>query len=230
MLAAYIGALKNARLFQGVTTPDLLTMLGCLEPKLTAYRKNDFITISGERFESVGIMLEGEAVVIKENVAGNRIVMDILKPGAIFGEEVVYTNDPVWPSSVVAQEVSKVLFVSRQKMLSQCQKVCPWHRTLIQNMLTIVSEKAMLLNKKVEYLTIKSMRGKIATFLLDHYRKTGQTIFTLPLNRNEMAEFLNVSRPSMSREMGRMKEEGIIDFHLSTIRIKDLDALKKLAG
>lgn len=97
-------------------------------------------------------------------------------------------------------------------------------------MLRIVSEKAMLLNKKVEYLTIKSMRGKIAAFLLDYYRKTGLAIFTLPLNRNAMAEFLNVSRPSMSREMGRMKEEGIIDYHLSTIRIKDLDALKKTAG
>lgn len=154
----------------------------------------------------------------------------LLEPGALCGAEVVFTKEPVWPNSVVAQKASKVLFVSRQKILGQCYKVCLRHRLIIENMLRIVSEKAMLLNKKVEYLTIKSMRGRIAAFLLDHYRKTGRTIFTLPLNRNEMAEFLNVSRPSMSREMGRMKEEGIIDFHLSTILIKDLDALKKVAG
>ena len=230
MFTAYIGPLKKAGLFQGVTTPDLLTMLGCLEPKLNTYRRNDFIAVSGEKFESVGILLQGEATVIKENATGNRIVIDILEAGALCGAEVVFTKEPVWPNSVVAQEASKVLFVSRQKILGQCYKVCLCHRLIIENMLKIVSEKAMLLNKKVEYLTIKSMRGKIATFLLDQYRRTGKIIFDLPLNRNEMAEFLNVSRPSMSREMGRMKAEGIIDFHLSTIRIKDLDALKKLAG
>ncbi len=225
---SYAGTLTKASLFKGIETGDLRTMLGCLEPKLACYRKNDFIAISGERFESIGIMLEGEAVVIKENAAGNRVVMDILKPGDIFGEVVVFAEDSVWPGSVVAQEASKVLFLSRQKILGQCQKICPWHRTIIQNMLKIVSEKAMMLNKKVEYLTIKSMRGKISAFLLEQYRKAGKNTFDLPLNRNEMADFLNVSRPSMSREMCRMKEEGVIDFHLSLVRILDLKALKEM--
>ncbi len=220
--------LAKASLFEGIDTADLTKMLGCLGPKVSVYQKNDFITIAGERFESVGIMLEGEAVVIKENAAGNRVMMAILRPGDIFGEAVVFAAESIWPGSVVAQEASKVLFLSRQKILGQCQKICPWHRTIIQNMLKIVSEKAMLLNKKVEYLTIKGMRGKIALFLLEQYRKAGKDTFGLPMNRNEMADFLNVSRPSMSREMCRMKEEGVIDFHLSTIRIKDLKALKEM--
>ncbi len=202
-------------------------MLSCLEPKLSVYQKNDFITIAGEKFESIGIMIDGEAVVIKENAAGNRVVMDILKPGDIFGEVVVFAENSVWPGSVVAQESSKALFIPRQKIIGQCHKMCPRHREIIRNMLKIVSEKAMMLNKKVEYLTIKSMRGKIGAFLLDQYRKTGITTFDLPLNRNEMADFLNVSRPSMSREMCRMKEEGIIDFHLSSVRILDVAALKR---
>lgn len=201
-------------------------MLGCLEPKLSTYKKNDFITIAGEKFESVGIMLEGEAVVVKEKADGNRVVMDFLRPGDIFGEVVVFTESSVWPGSVVAQETSKALFISRQKIIGQCHKMCSRHRVIIQNMLKIVSEKALLLNKKVEYLTIKSMRGKISAFLWEQYRRTGKTTFLLPLNRNEMADFLNVSRPSMSREMCRMKEEGVIDFHLSSVRIKDLNALK----
>lgn len=222
------GILAKVSLFEGIEAEDLAMMLGCLEPKISAYQKNNFITIAGERFESIGIILEGEAVVIKENAAGNRVVMDILKPGDIFGEVVVFAAESVWPGSVVAQGPSKALFISRQKILGQCQKTCPWHRTLIQNMLRIVSEKAMALNKKVEYLTIKSMRGKIAAFLLEQYRRTGKNTFDLPMNRNEMADFLNVSRPSMSREMCRIKEEGIIDFHLSSIRIKDLKALKEM--
>lgn len=228
ILESYVSILVKVSLFQGIERTDLTTMLGCLEPKLSTYKKNDFITIAGEKFESVGIMLEGEAVVIKENAAGNRVVMDLLKPGDIFGEVVVFAEDAVWPGSVVAQEASKALFIPRQKIIGQCQRMCPWHRMIIRNMLKIVSEKAMLLNKKVEYLTIKSMRGKIAALLLEQYRKTGQTTFVLPLNRNEMADFLNVSRPSMSREMRRMKDEGVIDFHLSSVRIKDIESLKEM--
>ncbi len=110
-----------------------------------------------------------------------------------------------------------------------CAESCPWHKALISNMLKIVSEKALMLNQKVNYLTIKSLRGRISAFLLDHYKKARQTTLTLPLNRNEMADYLNVSRPALSREMGRMKDEGLIDFYLSTFRILDLDALKRYA-
>lgn len=228
ILETYASILDKVSLFEGIERTDLMTMLSCLEPKLSLFQKNDFVAIAGEKFESIGILLEGEAVIIKENAAGSRVVMDILQPGNIFGEAVVFVEDPVWPGSVVAQEACKILFIPRQKIIGQCHKMCSWHREIIRNMLKILSEKAMLLNKKVEYLTIKSMRGKIAAYLLEQYRKNGKATFELPLNRNEMADFLNVSRPSMSREMSRMKNEGIFDFHLSTFRIKDLEALKRM--
>ena len=83
------------------------------------------------------------------------------------------------------------------------------------------------MNKKLEYLTIKGMRGKLSALFLDQYRKEGRATFTLSMNRNQMADFLNVSRPSMSRELSRMKEEGLIDYHLSSIRLLDIPALER---
>ena len=96
-------------------------------------------------------------------------------------------------------------------------------------MLRIISEKALLLNRKVEYLAIKSLRGKICTYLLEQHQRTGMTTFMLPLKRCELADLLNVSRPSLSREMCKMRDEGIIDFHRSSIRIKNMEALKRSA-
>lgn len=218
--------LPEAILFDGIDVNDLSVMMGCLKPRICEYKKDEYIALAGDKFESVGILLTGEAAIIKENAEGNRVVMAILQPGDMFGEMVVFASNSIWPSTVVAQQDCKVFFLSRNKIIGQCERICPWHRTLILNMLKIVSERALILNKKVEYLTIKSMRGKISVFLLDWYKKTGKTIFVLPMNRNDMADFLNVSRPSMSREMSRMKDEGIIDYHLSTIKIKDIDALK----
>ncbi|HHW47158.1 MAG TPA: Crp/Fnr family transcriptional regulator, partial [Clostridiaceae bacterium] len=174
----------------------------------------------------VGILLKGEATVSKEDAAGNRVVMTVLKEGDIFGEIVVFSGQTKWPASVLAQEHCEVLFLEKEKIVGECGKLCSWHRKLILNLLTVISEKALLLNKKVDYLTIKSIRGKISTYLLEQFKKTGNNHIKLPLNRNELADFLNVSRPSLSREMCKMRDEGIIDFYLSTVKILDIDELK----
>jgi CRP-like cAMP-binding protein len=121
---------------------------------------------------------------------------------------------------------STVLFLSSDRIVGTCSTVCPRHTMVIRNMLRIISARALFLNKKVEYLTIKSMRGKISTYFLEQYQKTGKMIFLLPMKRNELAEFLNVSRPSMSREMCRMRDEKIIDFNMASIKIINLEALK----
>lgn len=145
------------------------------------------------------------------------------------GEIAAFAEDPRWPATVQAQDVSTVLFVPRERIVGMCTENCPWHQVLIKNMLRIVSERALMLNQKVNYLSVKTLRGRISAFLLDHYKKTGRTTLTLTLNRNEMADYLNVSRPALSREMGRMRQEGLIDFHLSTFRILEPDTLKRYA-
>ncbi|WP_235910628.1 Crp/Fnr family transcriptional regulator [Heliobacterium mobile] len=220
--------LSQCSLFQGIEPVVINEMLNCLEPKSCRYKKNDTIALAGEPFESIGVLLKGEALVIKETAAGHRSMMALLRPGDLFGEIVVFSKNSAWPATVIAQEESQALFISRRKLTGQCEQSCTWHRTIIENMLRIISEKAMMLNKKVEYLTIKSMRGKLSTFFLEQHRKAGTTTFRLPMKRNELADFLNVSRPSMSREMARMREEGLIDFHLETVRIINAEALRDM--
>jgi len=226
MYEEYLGVLSKSILFDKIAKTDLNLMMDCLKPKILNCKKNGYIAMAGSSFEGLGIVMKGEAAVIKENAAGNRVMMAILKPGDMFGEMITFSSKSVWPATVQAQTACSVLFLSRQKIIGECDKICPWHKMLIQNMLKIISEKALMLNKKVEYLTIKSIRGKISTFLFEQYKKAGKTIFMLPMKRHELADFLNVSRPSMSREMCHMRDEGIIDFHMKSIRILDVEALK----
>lgn len=220
--------LSKSPLLKEITNNDLSSLLYCLKPKIHMYKRNDYITIAGNRFDSIGILLRGEATVNKENAAGNRIMMTILKPGDMFGEILVFSDQSFWPATIQAHQACKVLFLARDKIIGECENVCPGHKMLIQNMLRIISEKALMLNRKVEYLTITGIREKISTFLLEQYKISGKATFTLPMNRKELAEFLNVSRPSLSREMCRMRDEGIIDFHMATVKINTPDRLKKL--
>jgi CRP-like cAMP-binding protein len=230
MFEQYVDIISKMALFKGIERNEISTMLECLQPKVCSYNRNDYIVISGATFESVGIVLEGEATVSKENAAGNRVIMTLLTQGDIFGEMVAFSSLLTWPATIQAQDACKVFFLPRGKIVGECDRMCPWHRLLIRNFLTIISERALMLNKKVEYLTIKSMRGKICTYLLEQYKKTGDKNIILPLKRNELADFLNVSRPSMSREMGKMKDEGVIDFHLTAFRILDVEKLKVMSN
>lgn len=226
MSEKHMAILSKSALFAGIGQAELESMLGCLKPKISSFNKNEYITVEGDKFENIGIILKGGAVVSKENAAGNRVVIAFLKPGDMFGEMIVFSDKSGWPATVQANEACEVFFLAKGKIIGQCEKICPWHRMLIQNMLKIMSGRALMLNKQVEYLTIKSMRGKISTFLLEQYKMAGSASFILQMQRSELADFLNVSRPSMSREMCRMRDEGIIDFHLSAIKIKDPEALK----
>ncbi|MGI6778915.1 MAG: Crp/Fnr family transcriptional regulator [Acetivibrionales bacterium] len=229
MYGKWISILSKTELFSNITSKDLDTLFSCLMPKVHSFKRNECIAVAGEKFEAMGIVLSGSAAVTKENTAGNRIIITILKPGDMFGEMAAFSGSGLWPATVYAQENCTVVFLSPQKIVGFCEKACINHRLLIMNMLRIVTNKALMLNRKVEYLSIKSMRSKISTYLLEQYNKTGKATFVLPLKRHELADFLNVSRPSMSREMGRMREEGIIDFHMSSVRLNDIEALKNMA-
>lgn len=222
----YIKVLGNSYLFKDMTRDEIEKMLICLNPTINRYEKNELITREGDLFEALGLLLEGKANVIKEKASGARVVMTMLHEGDVFGEMAAFSEINKWPATVQCIEKCTVMFIPKINIIGECEKMCPWHRRLIGNFVKIVSVKALMLSNKVEYLTIKSMRGKIAAFLMDQYKRSNSLTFNVPFNRNEMADFLNVSRPSMSRELIKMKEEGIIDFHLSSFKIKDLDKLR----
>lgn len=229
MFTKWQAVLAHCPLFAGIDPAELQIMLGCLNPEVRRYRKHELVTVEGERFLGVGVVLAGRASVTKESVAGNRVILSTLQPGDLFGEMVAFSGRKGWPATILAQQEATVFFLPPAKIVGNCPRQCPSHRRLILNMLRIISEKALQLNRKVEHLTIKTLRGKIAVFLLEKAKEAGTTTFMLPFNRNELAEYLNVARPSLSRELGRLKAEGVIDFHGASVKIIDAEALKRMA-
>lgn len=229
MFKKWLKVLSECELFKGISPDELNMVFECLKPKVSSYEKNEWVTIAGEKFTGLGVVLSGEVVVAKENAAGNRVIMAVNGPGEMFGEMAAFSGDGVWPVTVVARGACTVMFLPAGKIVGNCERSCLSHRQLITNMLEIVSGKALMLHRKVEYLAIKSMRGKISAFLLEQYKRTGKATFTMPLKRNELADFLNVSRPSLSREMCRLRDEGVIDFHRESIKIKEVDTLRSMA-
>lgn len=223
-------ALAACDIFHGIEPDVLDNMLGCLNPLIGTYKKGDYMTRAGENFTGLGIVLSGAVAVTKESITGQRTLIMLLGPGEMFGEIGAYSEEGIWPATVIAQEDCEALFLPPERIVTNCPRQCASHRTLTLNMLRIVSRKAVLLNKKVDYLILSSLREKIGTYLLEHYKRKGTGTFVLPLNRNELADFLNVTRPSLSRELCKMRDEGLIEFHRSAVKIMDLEALKAVVS
>ncbi len=224
--ARWSNILKNFEMFEGIADDDIDSMLDCLQPKVVAYQKNELISMEENHTKRIGIILQGEVAVFKENEAGNRVIMGKFKRYDGFGEMLAFSEFHQWNIAVMAAKDCSILFLTPRQILGTCSKLCDGHKRLIQNMLKIVTKKGVQLNRKIEYLSMKSMRKKICTYLMEKYHDTGEKSFIIDLNRSELADFLNVSRPSLSRELIKMKEEGLIDFYKASFKILDLNAVK----
>jgi CRP/FNR family transcriptional regulator, dissimilatory nitrate respiration regulator len=229
MKAEHVAVLLKTPLFSGIGKEEMASFLICLNPRVQEYAKGEFISMEGDALSGIGCILSGSASVLKESASGDRNFLTAIKPGHLFGEMAAWSQEKRWPATVQAEEETSALFIPPEKLAGPCAKSCRWHTAIIENMLKILSEKALMLNRKVDYLSMKSMRGKLSAYFLERRRLAGSSTFTMPLNRNELADYLGVSRPSMSREMGRMRDEGIIDYHLATVKIKNIDLIKQLA-
>jgi CRP-like cAMP-binding protein len=219
--------LNSSILFQGISPDSLNVMLGCLKPRIRSCKQREIVTLSGTPFQGIGIVAGGSVALTKETYSGNRIILDILHAGAIFGEMVAFSDNKVWPVTVIAQEDSTLLFLPPDKIIGTCSNVCASHSKLIMNMLNVLSNRALILNKKIEYLSAKNIRTKVSNYLLDIYKVGENTTITIPMKRHELADYLNMPRPSLSRELGLMRDEGVIEFKGSIINIKNILVLEK---
>lgn len=206
-------------LFAGIDREDLKAVLGCTGYFLASYRKGDPIALEEERIVHVGILLSGAVDMVKEDVWGNRTLLHRAKAGAVFGETFACGVDPRSVVSFLAAEDTEVLFLPFHKTVRTCEKSCRFHQTLVENMLKILAEKNRELLFKIEVVSQKSLREKLLAYLSQQSRLAGARYFQIPLGRQELAEFLCADRSALTRELSRMKSEGLIDFEKNWFRI-----------
>lgn len=225
MLKDYVFQLKRNLLFKNLEQNQILDLMNCLKPTISRYKSGEFIALSGDVMTNIGVLVSGEINISKETASGDVMIISKLKEGDLFGEVAALSGLCKAPANVIAKTDCVVLFLNPANFLNKQACTCNSYHQFIQNMIMTLARKAYRLNKKIDYLVIKSLRGKICAYLSDAYREKNSTEISLPFNRNDFAEFLYVSRPSLSRELSRMRDEGIIEFKGNNIEILNLDAV-----
>lgn len=208
------GALNSCRLFAGISENNILSMMLCFKARTKKYNKNSVILLAGDVPNETGIVLSGEIEAYRESYDGSRLLMSRLGKSDIFAE-VLASSGFKSPVTVIAKTEAEILFIRHDKMLSPCKNACATHNMLISNLLGTISGKYWELHTKIKYLTMPTLREKILEFLRDTSDKQGEP-FEVPFGRDAMAEYINADRSALSRELSKMKKDGLIDYSKNT--------------
>jgi CRP-like cAMP-binding protein len=217
--------LNATPLFLGLSPAEAEAIYGCIRPTVSEYQAGEIIALSGEPMHTIGFILAGSAIITRESEGGARSVLGSTGPGDLFGEMAALSSLGYWPATVVSSERTRVAFIDSSSFLNPCEKACKGHGLLLSNMLQMMSRKALSLQRRLELLELRTLRGKISAYLLAVAPTKAPAKLTLALSREELADFMNVARPSLSREMSLMARDGLIRYRRAHVELLDRQAL-----
>ena len=206
-------------IFAGISREELVSMLQCLNARVTPVSKGSPVFLEGDPAGFIGIVLEGSVRIVRDDYYGQRTLLALAEPGDIFAEAYACAGVDTMPVSGYAAADSRVLLLQSRKMLTVCTNACGFHNRLVQNLLQVVSQKNLLLSSKIQFMSQKTTREKLMAYLLDQAKGRGSAEFTIPLDRQALADFLGVERSAMSAEIGKLRRDGILETTGSRFRL-----------
>ena len=216
----FLPVIRSAQLFSGVSEDELTAMLSCLKAEKRDFPKEDFVLRSGDTADSIGLALAGTVLVIQEDIWGNRNILSKAGPGQTFAAAYACAPGSVLNVSVVAETPVTALFLNVKRILNVCPSACAHHSRIIRNLLSELAEKNLRFNEKLTHMGQRTTRSKIMSYLSSEAQRLGKYEFDIPFSRQQLADYLAVERSGLSLELGKMRSEGLLDFHKSHFVLK----------
>lgn len=211
--------LYQTGLFGGISEEEIDKMMNCLHAREGAFHKGEFIFREGDRIQEAGVILAGKVHIVQEDFWGNCNIVSVMQEGDIFGEVYACLGNEKLRVSICAQSECRILFLNLQKAMRLCKNTCFFHQKLVENLVYSISGKNQMLTAKIQHLSKRNIRGKVLSYLSEESRRQESSYITLPFTRQQMADFLAVDRSALSKELARMKEEGLIEYERNHFRL-----------
>lgn len=216
--------LQKCSLFHGMTAEEIEGSLAAIPYHVEDYKKGMFIVFARDEARRVGVILSGRARVEKLFGAGSQMNVTVRTAGDMIGPAAVFSKAGKYPCDIVALEPTSILMIRKEDLLALMQR----SSRMMTNFLGQLASAAYMLQQKIELLSYNGISQKIAFSLLMHQRQTGKSAFRIPSSVTNWAMMLNVSRPSLHRELKKMEESGLIRYAPPIIEMLDPDGLAAL--
>lgn len=219
----YVKELNGMDLFGKIREQEICSVLNCLGAAAREYKKGEFIFLEGAYLDCIGAVMRGSVQMIKEDVWGQKSILLTLERGEVFGESFVCGDRKGTTVSFLAASDCRILLMNFHRVMKTCSAACVYHQRLVENMVTLLARKNVQLMDKMEIISKKSIRGRILTWMSQQVQEQGDRRFISPLGRLELADYLCVDRSALTRELGRMQEEGLLDYDKNLFELKEWD-------
>lgn len=194
-------------------------MLYCLGARLGTYKKDEYILKQGEHLQDIVVLVDGRAHIQNDDYWGNRSILGEISVGEMFGEAYVAPESGTMLNDVVAVEDCVAIFFDVKRIITTCSSACRFHAIVVQNMFFAISEKNRKLVHKLLHMSKRTTREKLISYLSEEAKKQRSSGFTIPFNRQQLADFLSVDRSAMSNELCKMRDEGLIEFEKNRFKL-----------
>lgn len=211
--------MKKCPLFEKMDDEELNVILNSPHTKIQDYTKNQTVISEGSNADSVGIVLSGTVQIVRNDYYGNRSIIAIINAPQIFAEVFVFSDAEAMPVSVVSVTNSRIMLIKLKNILKDNPNRSSFYTKLTSNLLRLVTEKNLKLNEKIEIISKRTTREKIMAFLMSQAKLNGSNTFTIPYDRQALADFLEVDRSAMSAEISKLRADGIIESKKSKFRL-----------
>lgn len=217
------GPVSRAAVFQNFTRDEIARVLDCLQGTVRQFGRREIIFRPEEVLDSIGIILEGQVLHSMETEAGTRTIVSELSAGDVIGENAL-SADPVHGTFEAGPgERCEILFIKIRKIVRPDQTTCTMRGRVIENIMALILENNRRLSRKLDLVSYKSLRERVLHFLGTYAKRMNSRSFSIPFSRSDMADYLMVDRSALSRELQRMKMDGLIDVSGKDFTLYSLD-------
>ena len=215
----YIPILKRTRFFSGVGEEEIGAMLNCLQARLCTYQKGEYVLRQGEHLDKILVLVSGKLHIQRDDYWGNRSIINMVSVGEMFGEAYAAPESGALLNDVLAVKDSTVIFFDVNRIITVCSSACRFHSMVVQNLFFAISEKNRKLVQKLGYMSRRTTREKLIAYLSEEAKRQNSNAFSIPFNRQQLADFLSVDRSAMSNELCKMRDEGLLEFERSAFKL-----------
>ena len=206
-------------LFDGIAATDMKAMMHCIGYRIVQFPKGKILAFEGENLKQIGIVLSGTVDMVKEDLWGNKTMLVRIGKDQLFGETFACGDDNLSMVTFIASENASIMFMPFCRIMRNCTMSCEFHHRLTENMVRLIANKNRDLMQKIEVVSKRTIREKLLSYLSIQGKLQGTRYFEIPLGRVELAEYLCTDRSALTRELVKMKNEGLIDYDKNCFRI-----------
>jgi CRP-like cAMP-binding protein len=214
--------LARCRLFAGLPAGELAALVDAARLAARDYPRGAVLAFEEDACTAIGIVMEGSVLIQRIYPSGKVVVLETVRPAESFGEALLFSDLGAYPATLVAPEAAKVVFIPREDVLDWLSR----SPAFLRNMLNVLSNRILLLNRRIKGLSLGSVRQRVANYILEESARQGRQQIAVAWSRDELASALGIPRPSLSRELVALKAAGWIDFDRKTITLLDRPALE----